>query len=235
MPITHAFTSAKSDPADSTLVKPSDWNADHDTTGLNLLIDGGVLVQQANTGANNTSPRNAVLAGAPTEGNVIYLLSGISSNADITPTQTNVTWSRLLEVTNGTSAEVALWKGVVGASASATISCTRASGSAYWAAWAAEFSGTDGTLVTSGSNTWSGQSIHTTPSVNPGSGCVLFYAMVSNSGSSGSTSISNFTLGFGSNFIALGYRLASADNDPIAGIGWNTVTTASAALTAAIT
>ena len=29
MPIKHAFTSAKSDGADSTLVKPSDWNANH--------------------------------------------------------------------------------------------------------------------------------------------------------------------------------------------------------------
>jgi hypothetical protein len=29
MPINHAFTSSKSDGADSSLVKPSDWNADH--------------------------------------------------------------------------------------------------------------------------------------------------------------------------------------------------------------
>lgn len=32
MPITHAFTSAKSDGGDATLVRPSDWNADHDST-----------------------------------------------------------------------------------------------------------------------------------------------------------------------------------------------------------
>lgn len=29
MPVTHAFTSAKSDGADATLVRPSDWNAGH--------------------------------------------------------------------------------------------------------------------------------------------------------------------------------------------------------------
>ncbi len=29
MPIKHAFTSGKSDPGDTTLVKPSDWNANH--------------------------------------------------------------------------------------------------------------------------------------------------------------------------------------------------------------
>jgi hypothetical protein len=29
MPVKHAFTSAKSDGADATLVRPSDWNAGH--------------------------------------------------------------------------------------------------------------------------------------------------------------------------------------------------------------
>lgn len=31
MPVKHAFTSAKSDGADATLVRPSDWNAGHVT------------------------------------------------------------------------------------------------------------------------------------------------------------------------------------------------------------
>lgn len=30
MPIKHAFTSPKADPADATLIKPSNWNADHE-------------------------------------------------------------------------------------------------------------------------------------------------------------------------------------------------------------
>jgi hypothetical protein len=69
MPATHAFSSAKSDGGDATLVKPSDWNADHvglvdtlsqptvDTTvragysavlvGLPLIIDSGRLVTVA--------------------------------------------------------------------------------------------------------------------------------------------------------------------------------------------
>lgn len=33
MPVSHPFTSPKSDGADATLVRPSDWNADHDVTG----------------------------------------------------------------------------------------------------------------------------------------------------------------------------------------------------------
>jgi hypothetical protein len=37
MPITHSFTSAKSDGGDATLVRPSDWNAAHVGGGLELL------------------------------------------------------------------------------------------------------------------------------------------------------------------------------------------------------
>lgn len=39
MSITHAFTSAKSDGGDATLVRPSNWNADHVLTGFSILSD----------------------------------------------------------------------------------------------------------------------------------------------------------------------------------------------------
>jgi hypothetical protein len=35
--VTHAFVSAKSDGSDTTLVKPSDWNAAHTVTGVDLI------------------------------------------------------------------------------------------------------------------------------------------------------------------------------------------------------
>lgn len=38
MGITHAFTSAKSDGGDSSLVKPSDWNAAHVISGVGLIL-----------------------------------------------------------------------------------------------------------------------------------------------------------------------------------------------------
>lgn len=40
MPIKHAFTSAKSDGGDATLVRPSNWNADH-TSGIGILDTSG--------------------------------------------------------------------------------------------------------------------------------------------------------------------------------------------------
>lgn len=39
MPVTHAFVSAKVDDADTTLVRPSNWNADHAVTGLATSSD----------------------------------------------------------------------------------------------------------------------------------------------------------------------------------------------------
>lgn len=38
MPIKHAFTSPKSDGGDATLVRPTDWNADHDVTAVWVAV-----------------------------------------------------------------------------------------------------------------------------------------------------------------------------------------------------
>src|SRR5258706_6904765 len=53
MTVTHAKVSAKSDGGDTTLVRPSDWNADH--TGTNAhdhagTTDGGVLTNDQHDG-----------------------------------------------------------------------------------------------------------------------------------------------------------------------------------------
>lgn len=37
MPVTHPFVSAISDGADATLVRPSNWNAEHSVTGYQLV------------------------------------------------------------------------------------------------------------------------------------------------------------------------------------------------------
>jgi hypothetical protein len=44
MAVTHSFVSAKTDGGDTTVVRPSDWNADHDvelTKTITAIIDGG--------------------------------------------------------------------------------------------------------------------------------------------------------------------------------------------------
>jgi hypothetical protein len=38
MGITHAFTSAKSDTGDATLLQPSNWNADHTVSGIGMVL-----------------------------------------------------------------------------------------------------------------------------------------------------------------------------------------------------
>jgi hypothetical protein len=51
MPITHAFTSAKSDGADATQVRASDWNADH-ISGLSVtLVRRSTSQTQSSSGA----------------------------------------------------------------------------------------------------------------------------------------------------------------------------------------
>ena len=73
MPIKHAFTSAKSDGGDATIVRPSDWNAEHtfweqviDESGSSLSnwtsISGtwsttGSIIQQTNTAAAHSKLR----------------------------------------------------------------------------------------------------------------------------------------------------------------------------------
>ena len=52
MGITHAKVSALSDGSDSTLVRPSDWNAAH--VGGSRVVDLGVILASACTGGNST-------------------------------------------------------------------------------------------------------------------------------------------------------------------------------------
>lgn len=51
--IKHAFTSAKSDPADTTLIKPSDWNACHTIEDL-AIGEGKLSISDVTTGNTST-------------------------------------------------------------------------------------------------------------------------------------------------------------------------------------
>lgn len=191
----------------------------------------GALVQSAEVaGAANSSPRNAVLAASPTNGNRIYGIAAISNaTVALTPTQTGVVWTLLATFGAGAN-RIYFYRGVVGAGASATCTWTRASGTAFWSAVIVEFSGTDGTLVTS-----AGHDITASPSINPPADSLLFAAGVSSAGSGAGHILNFIRLNAAANFLAIGYRPGHMANDPISawyfGAGSGTQTSAIFAVT----
>jgi hypothetical protein len=81
MPIRHAFQSAVADGADATLVRPSNWNADHVLTSFELSVvtasPGANQNDYSPTGWNDAEPnRAALLALTPTASVVITGLAG---------------------------------------------------------------------------------------------------------------------------------------------------------------
>lgn len=58
MPIKHAFSSAKSDDGDASLVRPSDWNADHQITSIAINGTNGVLTVTPSANQNDYNPTN---------------------------------------------------------------------------------------------------------------------------------------------------------------------------------
>lgn len=138
MPIKHAFTNPQNDGPDTTIVRPTDWNADHEVTYI-------TPVQNVSSQSNASSLTLTITA--PTEGNVLLLLLGTSGTRTISSvTTTNVTWSALVQETDG-GVRVELWKGVVGASAGTSIAITP-SGSGWNSGRVFEYAGITGTLDT---------------------------------------------------------------------------------------
>ena len=63
MPITHAFTSAKSDGADATLVQPGDWNAAHLTDPASSIVAAAAIANTETVVTSITMPLNTIAAG----------------------------------------------------------------------------------------------------------------------------------------------------------------------------
>lgn len=95
MAIKHAFTSGKSDGADATLVKPSDWNAGHTIDAATVT-----LAQLADVSATQrVIGRNSAGAGVPQEVTASQLLDWVSSTNGVLLTRTGGTWAALANVT----------------------------------------------------------------------------------------------------------------------------------------
>ena len=116
--------------ADSTQTLGMKWAAGGGGGGASLGY-----VQSADL-ATSGGGGTLVLPATPTNGNLIILLSTIAG-ADITGvTQTGVTWTQLADYVESGQQSGSIYKGVVGASASASIAITNAGGTlAYYAAW----------------------------------------------------------------------------------------------------
>jgi hypothetical protein len=98
MAITHAFTSLKSDPSDSSLVRPSNWNAEHVVTGYRESLSAN-RTYYVRTGGSDTSGYTGL---TNTDGDafatVKYAYTRISNEIDfndytVTISVQNATWT----------------------------------------------------------------------------------------------------------------------------------------------
>jgi hypothetical protein len=113
MSIKHSFTSAKSDGADATLVKPSNWNADHTMT---LPI---VYQSVGSTALNTQNP--AITIGAATTGHRLIVGLNLVGRGATSITCTNVTFTKVSGFTSSPNASrYEIWVGVVAGGSSGT-------------------------------------------------------------------------------------------------------------------
>ena len=129
--VTHTFVSAKADGADATLVRPSNWNAAHDITGMVQLdvedqaLTGGVRItaKSLSTGNITIDPGDRPLqfitnGGAFTitapanDGSIILLVTNNASAGAITFSGFSVGASTgdALTTTNGHKFSIAIWR-----------------------------------------------------------------------------------------------------------------------------
>lgn len=110
-------------------------------------VSGKAPVQDKATGSGaNGSSRAITLDAAPTNGNLLVAVISAETQAVSSISQTNVTWTLVRTSGAGTDPRVEIWKGVVAASGSASITINFA-GSTYNGAVVSEWNGITGTEV----------------------------------------------------------------------------------------
>jgi hypothetical protein len=130
-------------------------------------------VQEKAASHTSTNSLGVTLGAAPTNGNVLILISECEGSSNITGiTQTNVTWTKLAESTASTSPHTEIWKGV--ASASAGTGITVAYSASNWSGYVvSEWSGLTGTLDQTAASTNTGRSTGYLPAITPTSSTAL--------------------------------------------------------------
>ena len=87
MSVTHPFVSAKADGADTTLVRPGDWNASH-TVGSGAIQSGAIASGQNYFVKNITFPAATTGDGIDAGAGDLLILDKIRLNADLLPSTT---------------------------------------------------------------------------------------------------------------------------------------------------
>ena len=82
MPITHAFTSTKTDDNDASLVRPSDWNAEHTVTDLEVDSDDINFTSTEVVTATTLTANHYLVKVRTSGGNITITLPAISSHPD---------------------------------------------------------------------------------------------------------------------------------------------------------
>jgi hypothetical protein len=113
--IKHAFTSGKSDGGDATLVRPSNWNADH-------VFPTPTIVQTKFAG---NAVSSITLDSTPIVGHSIILaLDGFNTGQATSVSSTNTTWTQMKIFNNAGGQKAAIWIGICSASPGAAITIT---------------------------------------------------------------------------------------------------------------
>lgn len=170
-----------------------------------ITLSAATLVQTASD-ADNATTTTPVLGVAPTVGNLLIAAVVSTGNTITSLAQTNVAWTELVAANNGTALKIALWKGVVSASAGTTLTVT---GTAFLGCRLWEFSNLTGTLVQSASVTdGTSTSGSVTPHIVPASGNMIFALAGFDTGG---TLLRPFGAKDGnvSNFVGAGYAYAN--------------------------
>jgi hypothetical protein len=119
MGITHAKVSAKSDGGDSSLVRPSDWNAPH-VVDLNLAVD---LIKLYTQDAQNTASWSKSITALSTGERIIVCITSWGRDVN-TPTLTNVTFTEVLAVNFSTTIYTSAYVGVASGTSGTTLGIT---------------------------------------------------------------------------------------------------------------
>lgn len=140
MAVRHAFTDPKADGADATIVRPSDWNADHTGTPINLFIGPDPII--ASTSVVNPGGANAgnfisfqvFVAVTVTKAYVRITSGGGSGNIDLGIYSSNGTTLTRIASTGSTACPAASNN----ASLTFTASVTLTPGTLYYSAAASD-------------------------------------------------------------------------------------------------
>lgn len=179
---------------------------------ISSVLNGSGLGENFLHNAASTSFAQALAAGAPASGDTLFLLASAGQNnqdvSAVAQSSGTVTWSK--PIRSNTLLDAVIWKGLVGAGASATVNGTSllAGNTSNIRGTVLRFTGNPDTDGPSSGSSGSGTSV-ATASVTPTAGreCLILYAVRAQNGGISAPSAGWTALTSGSTGYAFGYRV----------------------------